>query len=478
MGPSDPPPQVRLTWLAVAFGAGACALLSSIGADARWLAALGREIVDRGGIPSGVPYAAAASGDWVNVPVLGELVFHGLQSLGGDKGLLLAQLVAATAALTLLALDMRTLRAPDGASALVLVTVFFAAAPSFIIVRAQLFSLVLFCLVLLLLRTEARSPSRRIWLLVPLTALWANLHGAVLVGLAVAAAYLVFERFRQQPIVASGVLVASVYALFLTPALGDSGDYYLGVLRSEAALRGEGMWAPLSSHAPFDVLFVALAVPLVMFALRSGLRSWELACMAAFATFTLHAGRNSVWLLCIVAAPAARGLGERVLRNLVVSRRTIVLCSWMPAALLIAGVLQQPPQGGAGPRVRSQAAALAGEAPILADDLDAERLALEGHRVWIANPLDAFARRDQRLYLDWLDGSPAGDSLLRQAGPVVLVARGSGTELRLARDASFRRIARDSQAVLYLRTTQLTEARPKRHGAPAVSASRRTPPDS
>jgi hypothetical protein len=98
--------------------------------------------------------------------------------------------------------------------------------------------------------------------------------------------------------------------------------------------------------------------------------------------------------------------------------------------------------------------------------------------VWIANPLDAFARRDQRLYLDWLDGSPAGDSLLRQAGPVVLVARGSGTELRLARDASFRRIARDSQAVLYLRTTQLTEARPKRHGAPAVSASRRTPPDS
>jgi hypothetical protein len=476
VGPSDPPPQVRLTWLAVAFGAGACALLSTIGADARWLAALGREIVERGGIPSGVPYAAAASGDWVNVPVLGELVFHALQGLAADKGLLLAQLVAATAALSLLAFDMRAHRAPDGASALVLVIVFFAAAPSFIIVRAQLFSLVLFCLVLLLLRAEARAPSWRIWLLVPLTAVWANLHGAVLVGLSVAGAYLVFERFRQQPIVASGVLVTSIYALFLTPALGDSGDYYLGVLRSEAALRGEGMWAPLSSHAPFDVLFVALAVPLVMFALRSGLRSWELVCMAAFATFTLHAGRNSVWLLCIVAAPAARGLGERVLRNLVVSSRTVVLCSWVPAALLIAGVLQQPPQGGAGPRMRSQAAALASGGPILADDLDAERLALEGHRVWIANPLDAFTRRDQRLYLDWLDASPAGDSLLREAGPVVLVTRGSGTEKRLARDSAFRRISRDSKAVLYLRTARLSNTRLTAPRALVFSAARRARP--
>ena len=195
------PQSSRLTWLAIAFGAGSCSLLASVGADARWLAALGEEIVEKGSIPSGIPYAAAPSMDWVNVPVLGELIFHALQVVGGDKGLLLAQLVAATAALTLLALGMRALGAPDAASAAVLIVLFFAAAPSFIIVRAQLFSLVLFCVVLLLLRAEARSPSWRIWLLVPLTALWANLHGAVLVGLSVAGAYLVLERFRRDPIV-------------------------------------------------------------------------------------------------------------------------------------------------------------------------------------------------------------------------------------------------------------------------------------
>jgi hypothetical protein len=446
-----------VTWFAVAFGAGCCALLTTIGADARWLAALGREIVDRGSIPSGVPYAAAPSVDWVNVPVLGELIFHGLQTLGGDRGLLLAQLVAGTAALAFLAVDMRALRAPDGASAVVLVTVFFAAAPSFIIVRAQLFSLVLFCVVLLLLRSEARAPSRRVWLLVPLVILWANLHGAVLVGLSVAAAYLVLQRFRQEPIVAGGVLVASTLALFVTPALWNSGDYYLGVMQSEAALRGEGMWAPLSSHAPFDVLFVALAVPLVMFALRHGLQLWEIGCVAAFGTFTVHAGRNSVWLICLVAAPAARGLGERLFREVAMTPRALLLCSAVPAAFLAAGFLQTPPHDGASERVRQKAAALAAGRPILADGFDAERLALDGHRVWIANPLDAFSRWDQRLYLDWLGARPAGDSLLRTAGSVVLVSRGSPSHRRLARDPVFRSVARDSEAVVYVRTTQPTE---------------------
>jgi hypothetical protein len=465
------PPSSRLTWLAVAFGAGGCALLATVGADARWLAALGEEIVEKGSIPSGIPYAAANSTDWVNVPVLGELIFHGLQVVGGDKGLLLAQLVAATAALTLLALGMRSLGAPDAASAVVLIIVFFAAAPSFIIVRAQLFSLVLFCGVLLLLRAEARSASRRIWLLVPLIALWANLHGAVLVGLSVAGAYLALERSRRDPILAAGVLTASTFALYLTPAFGDSSDYYLGVLRSEAALRGEGMWAPLSSRAPFDVLFVVLAVPLIMFALRYGLQLWELACVAAFATFTIHAGRNSVWLICIVAAPAAQGLGERFLPAFVPHRRTMLLCSWVPAAFLIAGVLQPAPAGGASDRIRDRAAALAAGTPILADGLDAEHLALEGHRVWIANPLDAFSMQDQRLYLDWVDAAPAGDRLLRE-GTVILVARGSPADRRLARKPSFRCAGADPKARIYVRKVLYAERRDDLRRAVVFTAAR------
>jgi len=388
--------------------------------------------------------------DWVNVPVLGELVFHALQVVGGDRGFLVAQLIAVTAALTLLALGMRALGASDAASAAVLMLVFFAAVPSFLIVRAQLFSLVLFCAALLLLRAESRRPSRRVWLLVPLIVLWSNLHGGVLVGLAIAAAYLVLERARREPVVAASVLVACCAALFLTPALLDSGHYYLGVLRSEAAQRGEGLWAPLSIGKPFDVLFIVLAIPLLVFAFRSGSRVWELACIAAFAGLTLHAGRNSVWLLCFIAAPAAQGLGKRYLHDFSVSPRTLVLCAWVPAAFLVLGVLQTPQQYGAGERVRSEAARLAAGKPILADGIDAEQLALDGRRVWIANPLDAFSRRDQRLYLDWLDANPAGDALLREATAVV-VARGSKPQQRLDRDRSFRRAGLDARAAIYVR---------------------------
>jgi hypothetical protein len=448
----EPRPQSSpLTWLAVAFGAGACALLGTVGGDARWLAALGRVIAAHASIPAGVPYAAAPSHDWVNVPVLGELAFHGLQSLGGDRALVLAQVVAVAVSFLLLARGMQAVGAPDASRAIVLTAVFFAAAPVFVIVRAQLFSLVLFSALLLLLRSETLTPTRRIWLLVPLVGLWANLHGAVLAGVAVAAAYLLLERARRQPLVAGGVLASCIAALFLTPALWNTGTYYLGVLRSESAVRGEGMWAPLSLHSPFDVLFVVLAVPLLVFAWRSGLRLWELVCTAAFVVMTLHAGRNAVWLLFVVAAPAARGLAGKRLQGFSVSRRTLALCTWVPALFLVAGIVQQPRQGGAGERVRREAASLAAGKPILADGIDAEQLALDGQRVWIANPLDAFSRRDQRLYLDWLDAHPAGDALLRGSTSVVLVSRGSPPQQRLAHDPAFRPVVSDRRAVLYVR---------------------------
>jgi hypothetical protein len=236
--------ESRLSWLAVAAGSALCAAVAAIGADARWLAALGGAIVHAGRIPSSVPYAAAPSHDWVNVPVLGELIFHWLDAVGGDRGLVLAQAVAVTCMLVFLLLDMRGAGAPDGARALVLITLPLAAVSALLLVRAQLFSLPLFALTVLLLRNEAREPTRRIWLLVPLVALWSNLHGAVLIGLAVAGAYLVFERLRHERWTSVGVLLAACAALFATPGLGGTAGYYLGVFRSEPATSGFGLWAP------------------------------------------------------------------------------------------------------------------------------------------------------------------------------------------------------------------------------------------
>jgi len=443
--------STRLTWLALAFGTTLAVPLARVGADARWLAAMGREIVRTGSIPARIPYAAAPSAHWANVPVLAELVFHALESTLGDRGLVLAQLVAVVTALVFLALDMRAARIPDAARAVVLVAVLVAAVPAFTVARSQLFSLALFPLLLLLLRADARAPSRRIWLLVPLIALWSNLHGAVLVGLVVAGVYLVVERFPRQRALTAGVLAASVGALFLTPALLRSGSYYAGVLGGEAAKTGDGMWAPLSPHSFFDVTFVVVALPLVLLALRSRPALWELVCLVVLAAAAVHVSRNTVWFALFAAAPAAQRLGSFRFSRFVPRRRMTALCYFAPLLLAVVGLAQPPVATSAGGPLLRKTIALAGGRPILADDLDAERLALDGQQVWIANPLDAFSRNDQRSYLEWLSGAPAGDRLLDRVGAPLLVQRGSPADKRLARDPAFRAVAHDRVAVLYAR---------------------------
>jgi hypothetical protein len=330
----------------------------------------------------------------------------------------------------------------------------FAAISAVFVARAQLFSLTLFPLTLLLVRREAQQPSRRIWLLVPLFALWSNLHGAVLVGLAVAASYLLLDRARSDRGTALAVLGSSVGALFATPGLARTADYYLGVLHSEPAARGYGLWAPLSLANPFDIVFVVIALILLTLALRARPKAWELACLLLLAAAAVQVGRNSVWLVLFVATPAALGLGRTRLGKIRPGRQVVLACAWIvPVLLLAAGLTRAPVQTAAGDRLRAQAASLAGDQPILADGTDAEQLALDGQRVWISNPIDAFDRADQRLYVSWLTGLPAGDALLRNRD-VVLVRVGSEPQRRLARNSEFREAGRDTASVLYARTSR------------------------
>jgi len=441
----------RLTWLAGAFVVSFCALVASIGADAHWLAALGGEIVELGKIPAGVPYAAAPSAGWENAPVLGELAFHGLVAALGDRGLVFALVGAVFLAVAVLALDMRRDDVADAPSALVLLLVAVAASQSLLVVRGQLFSLALFPVVALVLRDQARLPSRTIWVLPPLFALWSNLHGGVLVGIAIAGAYLLFHRLRRTPWTAIAVLVASLAAVLATPSLLDTRHYYRGVLGSEAATGHEGLWAQLSLGMPLDTAFFVAGVPLVLAALASRPKPWEFVALAGLGAMTVQAGRNAVWLVVFAAVPAARWLtGTREWR-IRPPRFVTGMLATMLALLLAVGLGRAVAPPGAGDALRARAALEAGSAPILADDINAEALALDGHLVWIANPLDAFERRDQRGYLDWIAGRKSGDAL-PSSFPAVLVTADSPAARRLAGREGWRVAARDDRAVLFVRS--------------------------
>lgn len=418
----------------------------TIGPDARWLGALGGRIAHEGGIPDGVPFAAAPSGDWPNVPALAELAFSGLLAAFGDRGLLAAQLVAVTFGLVLLIRDARNAGAREFGTAASIVLLAPAALLPLAGIKAQLFSLALFPLLVLLLRAEARSPSRRVWLLVPLVALWSNLHGAVLVGLAVAIVYLLVGRLRQRPLESLGVAAAATFALCATPALERTPRYYVGVATSEAAKRGYGLWAPLSFGSGFDLLLIAGAAALLVLFARARPSVWEVCAAAVLTVMTVHTARNGVWLLLFLAPRAATAYRSRWRPNPVVAA---VLAAALASAA-IAGLVRGPLTIGASDGLVARAITAAQGEPILAEAAPAEQIAAAGGRVWISNPLDAFRRADQRAYVDWLQGRPAGDRVLGQVRVVVASSTSPGGR-RLGRDHRFRIVAASGPYRLFVR---------------------------
>ena len=359
---------------------------------------------------------------------------------------MLAQVVAVAAAVIVLMRDARAAGASaEGAGAAVLLAA-MGALTSFTIARVQLFSLVLFPVLMALLRSDARAPSWRIWLALPLIALWSNLHGGVLIGVGVLVIYLAIARLRRSPLTAIGVGAGALVALCMTPAGLSTISYYRGLLGNQAAARGSGLWAPLSLTAPLDLLLIAVVIVLVLQLRKSRPALWELVVSAVLAVATIQAGRSGVWLVMFLAVPAAPGF------------RTSRWWNWvMPplatAALigLVVGLARGPLNSGAGGALVRRAVAIAHGTPILGDDIIDEQVALAGGRIWVGNPIDAFTKQDQLTYLNWLDGRTSGVGALRPNVDVVLTGSATEAHRLMAHDAEFERVATDGRADLYVR---------------------------
>jgi hypothetical protein len=425
------------------------ARFSAIGADARWLAALGRVIAQSHSVPSGVPFAAAPSAHFPNVLALAELIFYGLEHAFGDRGLMLAQALAVAIAMVVLGRDARAAGARNGGIAVALAIAAVGALPSLAIVRVQLFSVALFPVLIALLRSEARMPSRRIWLAVPLLALWGNLHAAVLVGFAVLCCYLAFSRFRAQRLSAVGVAVAGAVALGLNPALAGSFDYYHRGLTNVSVQRGFGYWAPLSLTSAFDIVLVLAALALALGLRRFRPPTWELVAIVALVVATIDGSRDGVWLLFFLVATGAHAFTtKRSWRPLMLPIATLSV------AIIAFSVAAGPVRSGVSGHIIARALAIAHGTPILAPDVDAEQIALAGGRVWLSNPLEAFSDHDQAAYIDWLQGRASGRGALAGGVDVALVGRGDDTARLMARTPGFRVAFSDGQTVLYERASR------------------------
>jgi hypothetical protein len=117
----------------------------------------------------------------------------------------------------------------------------------------------------------------------------------------------------------------------------------------------------------------------------------------------------------------------------------------------IYGLVHGPISPGASDALVRQTLLAARGTPVLAEDVLAEQVALAGGRVWMGNPVDAFPKSDQRLYLDWLDGHPQGSRAFAHAPRAVLVRRNTPANQLTAATRGLRRAAADSYAILYVR---------------------------
>jgi hypothetical protein len=189
--------------------------------------------------------------------------------------------------------------------------------------RAQSFVYPLFVALLWVVLAELDRGrfSRRALLVVPIIALWANLHGSVLVGAALATgcfglrgARSLARRSPRAAVPDLAVAALAVAAVFATPYGTAVVGYYPRVL-GDPALNTIAEWQP-SSFSIINLPFVGLLLGLVGAAFyargrRLPVPAWPVGIASALGLLATHALRYQVWF-AIAAAPVLALLVTRI----------------------------------------------------------------------------------------------------------------------------------------------------------------------
>ncbi len=294
-------------------------LVTSTAADADLWGHLrfGLDMLDTRALHTADPYSFTSDRPWINHEWLAELLMGVAYTWFGTAGLNLLKLSAIGAVALSLALVARQEQATPLARDLFVTIGVFAAYSRMQAVRPQLFSIVIFCAILVCLRQYDRGRRRALWFLPLCFAAWTNLHGGWIVGAGAVAVWSLGDMWQRRSIPSAAALAAigvlSVIGTLVNP-YGIGLWQFLGeTVRPERADITD--WKPLL-QLPLGVLvFHAILPSIAVAALWRARREWFLslrdgATIALLLAATFQVGRvdafMQVALAILLAAPIIR----------------------------------------------------------------------------------------------------------------------------------------------------------------------------
>lgn len=434
-------------------------------------------------------YSYSAFGQpWHNHEWLTEVLMALLYNWLGVVGLKLWKAACSGATILFIAAGL----AETGAPVAVQLGTLAIAAPALMAqvqFRPQTFTFVLFAAQLAILaRANYRRPAR-LWLIVPLMALWANLHGGFIIGFATVGMYtaaaaaqdLIGGKGPRRAIQLGLLTAAAALATLLTPFGVETWKPVIHALSNPTTRMVMADWLPMTrvlraaghSRVPYLLVVGLIAAFAVTLVLTSGGDDLPLAAVAAMMSWAaLFAVRNMPLAVIACTLPVARHSalllarwrgGKAVAVRPAITSRQFVMQQWIAIAFAATAAACA---GVASPRLQTDGAYPSGAVAFM------RRNNLSGHvlndfgwgeyliwhlyprsKVFVDGRYDTvFSDRIIKDYLDFHFDLPRGSEVLGSyAHDFVLISPEGKTYDLMTRAREWQVVYRDPSAVLFAR---------------------------
>ena len=270
----------------------------------------GLDMLADGSLHATDPYSFTSDRTWINHEWLAELLMALAYRAAGPAGLAMLKLsVIAGIALILLTIAREEHASPFARDVYVALAV-FATYSRTQVVRPQLFSVLIFFVILYLLRRFERDRPTAIWLVPVCFTLWANVHGGWFVGLAVLSVWIAGDAIqnasKRRTLTLLAALALSVLATAVNPYAFDLWRFLGETVRGQRPDITD--WAPLLK-LPAAILVIECILPLFAVAAfrhrPMPIRMRDLAVIAVLLVGTFRVGRVDAFLQAAIAVTLA-----------------------------------------------------------------------------------------------------------------------------------------------------------------------------